>query len=86
MGPHDVWDDSNIKNWFKLLTDGNQALLDSWQASVIKGNAGELATLAGTTEVKFSVAFCLQIHSQFRRSDRKVSIVWVRVSRILQHL
>jgi len=27
------------------------ALLDTWQASVIKGNAGELAALAGTTEV-----------------------------------
>ncbi|KIM45460.1 hypothetical protein M413DRAFT_66738 [Hebeloma cylindrosporum] len=28
-----------------------RTLLDTWQASVIKGNAGELATLAGTTEV-----------------------------------
>lgn len=26
-------------------------LLNMWQASVIKGNAGELAALAGTTEV-----------------------------------
>ncbi|KAF8971165.1 thiamine biosynthetic bifunctional enzyme Thi4 [Flammula alnicola] len=29
-----------------------RTLLDTWQASVIKGNAGELATLAGTTEVE----------------------------------
>ncbi|KAF4620648.1 hypothetical protein D9613_000236 [Agrocybe pediades] len=28
-----------------------RSLLDTWQASVIKGNAGELAALAGTTEV-----------------------------------
>lgn len=28
-----------------------KGLLDVWQASVIKGNAGELAALAGTTEV-----------------------------------
>lgn len=32
-------------------TDG-LALMNSWQASVIKGNAGELATLAGTSEVR----------------------------------
>jgi len=44
---------ATIQNRFRLLTDWNQALLDTWQASVIKGNAGELATLAGTTEVKF---------------------------------
>ena len=77
---------ATIQNRFRLLTDWNQALLDTWQASVIKGNAGELATLAGTTEVIFPVSFSLQIHLQFRRSDRKVSIVWVRVSMILQHL
>ncbi|KAJ3512635.1 hypothetical protein NLJ89_g3408 [Agrocybe chaxingu] len=29
-----------------------KTLLDNWQASVIKGNAGELAALAGTTEVE----------------------------------
>ncbi|KDR74997.1 hypothetical protein GALMADRAFT_69745 [Galerina marginata CBS 339.88] len=29
-----------------------KSLLDTWQASVIKGNAGELAALAGTTEVE----------------------------------
>ncbi|KAF8198122.1 thiamine biosynthetic bifunctional enzyme Thi4 [Pholiota molesta] len=29
-----------------------RTLLDTWQASVIKGNAGELAALAGTTEVE----------------------------------
>ncbi|KJA27567.1 hypothetical protein HYPSUDRAFT_62643 [Hypholoma sublateritium FD-334 SS-4] len=32
--------------------EGVRSLLDVWQASVIKGNAGELAALAGTTEVE----------------------------------
>lgn len=29
------------------------ALLNTWQATVIKGNAGELAAIAKSTEVRF---------------------------------
>jgi thiamine-phosphate diphosphorylase/hydroxyethylthiazole kinase len=35
----------------RLIDWSDVALLDTWQASVIKGNAGELAALAGTNEV-----------------------------------
>jgi thiamine-phosphate diphosphorylase/hydroxyethylthiazole kinase len=35
-----------------LLYVFDSELLDSWQATVIKGNAGELAALAGSTEAE----------------------------------
>lgn len=34
-----------------------QELLDAFQASVIKGNAGELSALAGSTEVSRLIFF-----------------------------
>jgi thiamine-phosphate diphosphorylase / hydroxyethylthiazole kinase len=34
-----------------MVTRYEPELLDTWQAAVIKGNAGELAALSGSTEV-----------------------------------
>lgn len=45
---------------FSLITDKFQDLLDTWQASVIKGNAGELAALVGSNEVSESQCLVLR--------------------------
>lgn len=37
-------------------------LLNTWQATVIKGNAGELAALSGSTEASVPILFDLQLH------------------------
>lgn len=63
-------------------------LLDTWQASVIKGNPGELAVLAGSNEVLIMTYFQdpdYLIDSP-PRSNQKGSIVWVPDLKILSTL
>ena len=55
------------------LINGQEDLLDICQASVIKGNAGELAALAGTNEVGRDCCSSLQNYADM--------IVGLRLSR-----
>lgn len=59
-----------------------QALLDACQVSVIKGNAGELAALAGSTEVRTNNNIIYLSAQPILRLSQKELIAWALGSRI----
>ena len=61
-----------------------KALLNAWQATVIKGNSGELAALANSTEVGrlALIQRLLMIPLLLLRCRRRASIAWAKASPI----